>query len=259
MKNNNKYSKNDCPLVSIVVPVFNAEKYINTTINTVLNQTYTNWELILVNDCSTDKSLEIISHRKDSRIQIYSLSTNSGAAIARNYGISKANGKYICFLDADDLWENKKLEIQVKFMETNLNCAFSFTGYEFADNNGIPNGKKVFVPKKISYKEALKNTTICTITVMFNMNLLSKEDIYMPNVLSEDTATWWKVLKKIDFAYGINKILSFYRRGIKTKSSNKLKAIKQTWFLYRKVEKLSILQSIYYFTFYIFNAILRRI
>ena len=148
------------PLVSVIVPVFNAERYIVDTTKTVLSQTYENWELIFVNDCSDDNSKEVVRPcLKDKRIRWYDLIKNSGAATARNEGVKRANGRYVAFLDADDLWEKGKLEEQVRFM-LEKDCAFSFTGYEFADANGRPNGKKVIVPRRISYKQALKNTTI---------------------------------------------------------------------------------------------------
>ena len=247
-------------LVSIIVPVYNAERFLKDTINTILNQTYKNWELILVDDCSTDKSVNIINKysKKDKRINLVKNKVNSKAAVSRNNGIKKSSGRYLCFLDADDLWDKQKLEKQVSFMKNN-NCAFSFTGYEFADKDGNPNGKKVFIPNKINYKQALKNTTIWTSTVMFDMKKLSKEDIYMPNVKSEDTATWWKVLKKIDCAYGLNEILSFYRRTQGTLSSNKLEAIKRIWNLYRNQEQLNLFFSFYCFVGYAFNAVKRRI
>lgn len=252
MKNND--------LVSIIVPVYNSERFILATIKTVQEQTYSNWELILVNDGSSDNSRRMIEEKakEDQRIKVINLGKNTGAATARNIGINIAKGKYIAFLDADDLWNKEKLKKQIKFMKEK-DYAFSFTGYQFANEDGIPNGKKVFIPEKINYKQALKNTTICTITVMFNMNKLKKEDIEMTNVKSEDTATWWKVLKKVPYAYGINEILSYYRRYNNTKSSNKLRAIKQTWELYRKVEKFSLFYSAYNFCFYAINAVKRRI
>ena len=247
-------------LVSIVVPVYNAERFLDETINTVLNQTYTNWELLLINDCSKDKSKDIYKkYKSDKRIIWYDQEKNGGAALARNKGIELSKGKYICFLDADDLWDKEKLEKQINFIKDN-NYTFTFTGYEFADENGKPTGKKVYVPNKINYKKALKNTTIWTSTVMFNMDKLTKEDIYMPNVRrGQDTATWWKVLKKTDYAYGLNEILSFYRRTNDTLSSNKIKALKRTWYLYRNVEKLNIVKSSYNFCWYCFNAVKRRV
>lgn len=248
-------------LVSIIVPVYNAERFLEDTINTVLNQTYKNWELILVDDCSTDKSVDIINKysKKDKRVKLIKNKVNSKAAVSRNNGIKVSKGRYLCFLDADDLWDKQKLEKQVSFMKNN-NCAFSFTGYEFADKDGNPNGKKVFIPNKINYKQALKNTTIWTSTVMFDMKKLSKEDIYMPNVArGQDSATWWKVLKKIGYAYGLNEVLSFYRRAEGSLSSNKITALKRTWNLYRNVEHLNIFSSSYNFCWYCFNALKRRI
>ena len=247
-------------LVSIVVPVFNSEKFIIETIQSVKKQTYQNWELLLVNDCSTDKSEQIIrNYEEDKRIRLINLKANSGAAIARNTGINNAKGKYIAFLDADDLWNKEKLEKQIKFMEEN-NYDFTFTGYEFADENGNNLGKVVNVPKQINYKQALKNTTIFTSTVIFNVEKLGKELISMPNVRrGQDTATWWKVLKTGIIAYGLNESLSLYRRSNNTLSSNKIKALKRTWNLYRNVEKLSFFTSLYNFCWYCLNAVKRRI
>lgn len=246
-------------LVSIIVPVYNAERFLEETINSVLNQTYSNWELLLINDCSKDNSKDIYSkYKNDKRIKWFDQEKNGGAALARNKGIELSQGKFLCFLDADDLWEKEKLEKQINFM-TEKDCAFSFTGYEFASESGEPNGTKVFIPEKINYKKALKNTTIWTSTVMFDMSKLSKDDIYMPNVKSEDTACWWKVLKKIDYAYGLNEILSYYRRTAGSLSSNKFAAIKRIWNLYRNVEKLNVFYSSYCFCFYAINALKRRI
>ena len=201
-------------LVSIIVPVYNAEKFIRETIQTVLNQTYRNWELLLVNDCSTDSSKSIIKEyeKKDNRIHLIELEQNSGAAIARNTGIEKSNGRYIAFLDADDLWDNQKLEMQLKFIKEH-DYEFTYTGYEFADENGNKNGKIVDVPDNINYKQALKNTTIFTSTVIFDVKKLGKDLIKMPNVKrGQDTATWWKVLKTGIVAHGLQESLSIYRR-----------------------------------------------
>ena len=149
-------------LVSIVVPVYNCEKFIRQTINTVKKQTYNNWELLLVNDCSTDRSKEIIIKelKDDDRIKLLELEKNSGAAIARNKGIENARGKYIAFLDADDLWNEEKIEKQIRFMKDN-GYEFTFTGYEFVDENGIDNKKIVKVPEKINYRQALKLYQLC--------------------------------------------------------------------------------------------------
>lgn len=250
---------NEQDLVSIIIPVYNASKFLNDTLNTILNQTYTNFEALFVNDCSSDNSADIILKCSDERVKLINNEKNSGAAVSRNNGIKNAKGRFICFLDSDDLWKVNKLEEQVKFMKEN-NSIFSYTSYEFADENGKPNGKKVYVPESITYKQALKNTTIWTSTVMFDMEKLTKDNIYMPDVRrGQDTATWWKVLKTIDHADGLNKVLSYYRRSSNSLSANKIKALKRTWNLYRNVEHLNILSCFYNFIIYCLNAIKRRI
>ena len=248
-------------LVSIVLPVYNCEKFLEETIKTIQSQTYTNWEALFVNDCSKDKSAEIIKEAstKDSRIKLINLKENSGAAIARNTGMEEAKGRYIAFLDSDDLWDKEKLEKQLKFIKEG-NYAFTFTSYEFVTEDGTKTGKIVRVPNKINYKQALKNTTIFTSTVIFDAKTLGKELIKMPNVKrGQDSATWWKVLKQIDYAYGIDEVLSFYRRTNESLSANKIKAFKRTWNLYRNVENLNVFYSFYNFSWYVFNAIKRRI
>ena len=257
-----KRADNHQPLISIVTPVYNGEKFFVDTINTVCNQTYTNWEWIIVDDKSSDKTRGVVNgairDNKGRLIRLIELDKNSGAAKARNVGTKEAKGEYLCFLDADDLWEPTKLEKQLKFMQEK-DCAFSFTGYEFADANGRPNGKVVAIPEKISYKQALRNTTISTITVMFDLRKLSSEYIMMPDVLNEDTATWWRILRKTGFAYGLNEPLSYYRRTNSTRSSNKVAMAKSVWGLYRNHEELSLLSSMSNFVGYAFNAVRRRV
>lgn len=248
-------------LVSIIIPVYNASRFLEETINSIQEQTYSNWEAIFIDDCSSDNSYDIIKQyqKNDKRIKVIKNKINNGAAISRNNGIDYAKGEYLCFLDADDKWHPEKLEKQINFMQE-LNCEFSFTGYQFANEKCNPNGKIVSVPNKINYKQALKNTTIWTSTVMFNMGKLTKDDIYMPNIKrGQDTATWWKVLKKIEYAYGLNEVLSYYRRTNNSLSANKLTALKRTWNLYRNVEHLNILSSFYNFCWYCFNAVRRRV
>lgn len=248
-------------LVSIIIPVYNASRFLEETINSIQKQTYSNWEAIFIDDCSSDNSYNLIKkyQKEDKRIKLIKNKTNNGVAISRNNGIDYAKGEYLCFLDADDKWHPEKLEKQINFMQE-LNCEFSFTGYQFANEKCNPNGKIVSVPNKINYKQALKNTTIWTSTVMFNMGKLTKDDIYMPNIKrGQDTATWWKVLKKIEYAYGLNEVLSYYRRTNNSLSANKLTALKRTWNLYRNVEHLNILSSFYNFCWYCFNAVRRRV
>ena len=244
-------------LVSIVIPVYNAERCIGDTVASIRAQSYTNWEIIMVDDGSTDKSLDIMSALECDNIKILK-SGGGSAALARNKGIDAAEGRYIAFLDADDLWDPEKLTKQLKFMDKH-DAAFSFTGYEFADEYGVSVNKIVQVPLKISYRQALMNTTIFTSTVMFDMNKLTKEDIYMPNVKSEDTATWWRILRSGVTGYGLNEGLTLYRRSAGTLSSNKVEAIRRIWNLYRNVEKLSVPYSCVCFVMWAVRAVLRRV
>lgn len=245
-------------LVSVIVPVHNAEKFIDDTISSIRCQTYTNWELILVDDHSSDNSRAVIeSFLKDERIKLIENTGKNGAANARNAGIEAAKGRFITFLDADDIWFEDKLERQLAFMEKH-SCGFSFTSYEYATADGVGVAKIVKVPATITYRQALKNTTIFTSTVMFDKNKLDERLIKMPDVPSEDSATWWQILRTGVVGYGLNVPLTLYRRSEGTLSSNKMVAIKRIWNLYRKVEGLNVIYSAYCFFFYAVNAVLRR-
>ena len=244
--------------VSIIVPVYNAQRCISDTIMSVKRQTYTDWELWLVDDGSTDATMDIMADYVCDNIHVISNDEGKGAASARNCGVNHSSGRYVAFLDADDLWREDKLAKQIDFMHK-TQAAFSFTGYEFADENGKGLGTIVKVPVKMHYKDAIKNTTIFTSTVIFDMSKLTKEDIHMPNVVSEDSATWWKVLKKGYTAFGLDEALTLYRRMGKSLSSNKLEAIRRIWYLYRKVEHLNIIYSAYCFCFWAIRAVIRRV
>ena len=237
-------------LVSIVVPVYNAERFIAETIRYVQKQTYAEWELLLVDDCSTDQSREIICQQcvEDKRIRLIVQDENGGAAKARNRGIEEACGQYLCFLDADDIWLPDKLKVELEYMK-DLAAGFVFMGYEFADVSG----------SGLTYRQALKNTTIFTSTVMIDRNKIPDEDICMPYIASEDTATWWRILKKHGAGYGIDENLVKYRRSADTLSSNKLTAVRRIWNLYRRQEQLSVIRSAYYMCFWAVRAVLRRI
>lgn len=243
--------------VSVIVPMHNSEKYIEECIKSILNQTYKNIEIIVIDDNSTDKSMEILKSFSDTRLKILQSSQNLGAANARNKGIDEAKGEYICFIDSDDYWVLDKIEKQVKFLEEN-DYIFIYADYAYLRTNGTTH--IAHVPKSIGYEEALKNTTIFTSTVMFNMNYLTKTDIYMPNIKrGQDTATWWSVLKKGIRAYAINEVLAYYRVGEKSSLSfNKFSALKRTWNLYKR-EDISYIKKICCFIFYVFNAIKRRL
>ena len=249
------------PLVSIVVPVYNAQRFLTDAIRSVQEQTYSNWELILIDDCSTDKSVKLINQhiKHDQRISLIEMNENSGAALARNAGIKSAVGCYLAFLDADDIWVKMKLELQVDFMQTN-NHIFTFTGYNFADEKCLPTGKQVHVPSRITYKQALRNHIISTPGVVIDLQKIDKDLIMMPNIRSgQDAATWWRILRHIEAAYGINKPLFYYRRTDNSLSANKFKAMKRTWYLFRKVEKINPFKSSYCFVWYGLNAVKKRV
>lgn len=248
--------------VSVIIPVFNVEKYIEQTIDCVCAQTYKRWELLLVTDGCTDHSEQVIRNYQektgDDRIRLIRQPGNLGAAQARNRGLCEANGRYIAYLDSDDLWKPEKLEHQLLFMKKK-DVAFSFTGYEFADENAQGTGKVVEVPAALTYREALRNTTIFTTTVMFDTYKINKEMLVMPQIKSEDTALWWSILRNGYTAYGLNENLALYRRAGRTLSSNKLEAMRRIWNLYRKSEGLSLLPSICNFCFWAVRAVKRRV
>ncbi|MGN0304915.1 MAG: glycosyltransferase family 2 protein [Lachnospiraceae bacterium] len=249
-------------MVSIITPVYNAAEYLPETIKMVQEQTYKDWELLLVDDCSRDNSCqvveEILSKCPDSRIQMLRQEKNQGAAKARNRGLKEARGRYIAFLDADDIWLPKKLEKELDFMEKK-GAGFVFTAYEFGDEEAKGTGKVVQVPETLTYRQALSRTVIFTSTVLLDRERIPHRLMEMPPVPSEDSATWWQILKEGYIAFGLNQVLVVYRRPPKSLSSNKLVAIKRIWFLYRRVEKLSLMASICCFVGWALRASLRRI
>lgn len=247
--------------ISIITPVYNCEKLIGNTIETVINQTYTNWEMLLVDDCSTDNSEKIIEEyiRKDNRVKYFKLEQNSGAAVARNYALEKSEGRFIAYLDSDDLWKPEKLEKQVDFMLKH-NYAFSCTDYEKIDEQGNSLNKIVKIPQKVDYNLFLRNTIIQTVGVMVDTNLTGKELLVMPNIRRrQDAATWCQLLKNGFNCYEVPENLSYYRVVSKSLSSNKFKAVKMNWYWYRKIEKLSLWKTCYCFIGYAFNAVKKRI
>lgn len=246
------------PKVSVITPVYNAEKHIGETIQSVLNQTYSNFELILVDDCSKDRSTEIAEEyiKKDSRIKLLKLTTNSGAAVARNKGIEAATGTMIAFLDSDDMWYSEKLSLQVSYMIQN-NLGFTYTKFELINEDGSIKKEASNLPEKLNYTGLLKNTAIACSTVVLNKDIVG--DIKMPLVRKgQDTATWLKILKKHDYAYLLNETLNKYRAVDGSLSSNKIQALKRTWNTYRNIEQLPLIKAVYYFSHSVINAILRR-
>lgn len=255
-------------LVSIIVPVHNAERFIVDTIACVREQSYKNWELLLIEDGSTDHTMDKMSayleEIQDERIRLVEREIGSpeeksfGAARARNLGLSLAKGRYIAYLDADDRWRADKLERELAFLQKKQ-AGFVFTGYEFGDGKAEGTGKVVRVPETLSYKQALANTTIFTSTVMMDTEKIDKDLMEMPYIKSEDTASWWKILKTGVTAYGLDENLVIYRRAGKSLSSNKIEAIRRIWNLYRQAAGLSLCASICHFVPWAYRAVKRRV
>lgn len=242
--------------ISVITPSYNSVDFISSTINSVVAQTVTNWEMIVVDDCSSDNSVEVIQSfvDRDTRIKLIKLERNSGAAVARNKAIEVASGRFIAFLDSDDLWAPDKLEKQVKFM-LDQDIAFSFSAYEKIDEEGLT-FDVVSVPEKINYKQLLKTNVIGCLTAMYDVGKLGK--VYMPvNTKREDFATWLAILKKVDYAYGMPDVLAQYRVYASQSSAKKTKMAKENWRLYREIEQLSLFKSIYYFSNYAVRGVLR--
>lgn len=248
----------EATLVSIVTPVYNAEKFLSKTIKSVTNQNYSEFEYLLIDDCSTDNSSKIIKdfELEDKRIKYIRLDENSGAAVARNKGLELAKGQYIAFLDSDDEWDSEKLKLQISYMKEN-NFAFTYTNYRTIKENGEVIKDSIILPTKLDYTGLLKNTAIACSSVIIDRFVIG--DFRMPLVRKgQDTATWLSILKKHDYAHLLGKTLSSYRQVNNSISSNKFGAVKRTWNTYRNIEKLSFPVALYYFTFYIYNAFKRK-
>lgn len=233
-------------LISIITPTYNCGEFIAETIESVLKQTYKNWEMIIVDDCSTDNTNEIVNTyiAKDKRIKYYCLKKNSGAAIARTKAIDLAKGSYIAFLDSDDIWLPNKLEYQLFTMKKN-NWNFTCTDYEQVDENGKKLNKVIKSVKKTDYNRLLLDCPVGNSTVMYNAKKLGKFTV--PNIRKRnDDALWLQMLKKEKYIYGIDMILMQYRVRSNSISSNKIQLIKYHWFLYRDIEHLGKLRSIFH-------------
>lgn len=277
-------------LISIIVPVYRAEDYIAEAVAMVQAQTWQAWELLLVEDCSPDNSAEVIRStlqremeslsfgdwRRElesrpgirlieaytgaggQRITLICKEKNEGAARARNTGLSMAQGRYIAFLDADDVWHVDKLEKEMHFLQ-DRQAGFVFTAYEFGDEQARPTGKVVHVPAELTYRQALSRTVIFTTTVLFDRKKIPDGLLHMPVVESEDTATWWQILREGYTAYGLDEVLAVYRRPAQSLSSNKITAVRRIWNLYRRQEKLSVAASAWYFVMWAYRATMRRL
>ncbi len=247
--------------VSIITPSYNSEKYIAKTMKSVQAQTYQNWEMIIVDDCSTDKTCEIVERFSaiDSRIKLLRQETNAGAGAARTKAMRASTGRFVAYLDADDIWKSSKLEKQVKFMRKK-GCGFSCASYEVIDDDGNKKGKEVHMLPKVDYVGFLTNNLLQTVGIMVDTEKVDKELLVMPNIRRrQDAATWLQILKAGHECYGMKEILAEYRRAEGSLSSNKIKAVKGIWHLYRDIEHLSLPFSCYCFVRYAVFAVWKRI
>ena len=220
-------------LVSVIMTNYNYSKYLNSSISSVLNQTYKTLELIIVDDASSDNSIDVINGFNDPRIKLIKNKNNKGVSFSRNIGIKKASGEYIAFIDSDDKWSLNKLEDQLNIMKLN-NYAFTYTDFYYVKGK---EKKHVFVPYKISYEENLWNTIIQTSTVMFNMNIIKKKDLYFKDIkMGEDVLCFWNILKKYGNAYGINGDYAYISKHKNSLSTNYLNSIIGVFVLYKNLD-----------------------
>lgn len=234
----------DEKLVSIIMPTYNCAKFIGETIKSVIAQTYSNFELIIVDDCSKDNTKDVVNSFDDERIKYYKLEKNSGAAVARTTAMNMAKGKYMAFLDSDDLWMENKLEHQLKFMKDN-NYNITCTAYEQVNEDGESLNKVIKTKKKADYNRILLDCPVGNSTVMYNVEALGKFEV--PNIRKRnDDALWLQMLKKEKYIYGMDEVLAKYRIRSNSISSNKLSLIKYHWQLYRDIEHLSVIRSVFH-------------
>ena len=244
-------------LVSIITPTYNCGPFIAETIASAQAQTYTNWEMIIVDDCSTDNTREIVEEiaEQDARVKYYCLEENSGAAVARTRAMEIAEGEYMAFLDSDDLWMPEKLETQIAFMRDN-GYAFSCTAYEQIDEDSNPLGRVIKTVRKTDYNRLLLDCPVGNSSVMYSVELMGKFEV--PNIRKRnDDALWLQMLKKEKYIYGMPKVLMRYRIRKNSISSNKLKVIKYHWILYREIEHLNVFRSAFHICWWCFLKVFR--
>lgn len=246
------------PEVSIITPAYNCSKTIKETYSSISKQTFSSWEWIVIEDNSTDDSFEIISElaQNDHRIILLRTEKNSGAAVARNAGIKIAKGRFIAFLDADDLWKEDKLKHQVKFMKDNF-CVLTYSNYELLYESGKIKHYKTKKDKS-SYKDLLRHNNIGCLTAMYDSEALGKVFMPLDCEKREDHGMWLDITRKGVIAYKIPEELSIYRVCGSSVSSNKVKMIKYQYRLFRKHEHFSVFKSLWYLFLCTVNKLFRK-
>lgn len=243
-------------LVSIIIPTFNSALYIDKTLQSAINQSYKNIEIVVVDDCSSDNTVEVVTNfaLMDSRIKLIRQLENRGAGVSRSVGLANSIGQYVAFLDADDIWIESKIEQQIDLMKEKNN-GFSFTAIKMVDEHGKEVKNKIKVKEKVDYKFLLKNTMIATSSVVIDRFI--KGDFSMSDRRGgQDYSTWLKLLRDGSFAYGIDEALVKYRiNNEHSLSSNKFKSIKQVWEIQTADEKISKMNAFINIIFFAYNAL----
>jgi len=232
------------PLVSIITPTFNSEKFITEVIKSIQNQTYTNWEMIIVDDCSSDKTVSITSNfaQFDTRIKLFQLEKNSGTGVARNKGLSEAKGRFISFLDSDDLWKPIKLEKQMDFLLKNK-LPFTFSFYECIDEEGKPFNKIVKAPRNLTYKQLFFCNYIGNLTGIYDVDYFGK--ITISSIRKrQDWMLWLSILKKVKTAQPVPESLAYYRIRENSISASKLDLLKHNFAVYRTFHGFNLVVSL---------------
>ncbi len=250
-------NRSDTPEVTIITPCYNSSRYITECIQSVLNQSFSDWEMIIVDDNSRDSTLDVISKvsSHENRIKVLELDKNVGPSKARNIGFDNSNGKFIAFLDSDDIWYPEKLEYQVNYMNKNK-YSFTYTYYDKVDENGKSLGQVVKPASKLTYHELLKSNQIGCLTVMYDTQALGK--MYMSEKGRDDYSLWLKILKKTGEAYCLKKVLSSYRVRPESVSDRKFKMLKFHYQLFREEENLSMPKTLYYLLYNIKRRLLKN-
>ena len=244
-------------LVSVIMPTYNCGRFITETIESIQAQTYENWEIEIVDDCSADDTKAVVEAlmAKDPRIHYYCLQTNSGAAVARTEAMKRARGEYMAFCDSDDLWMPDKLERQLAFMNEN-GYAFSCTAYEQIDEQSNSLDRVIKTVKKTDYDRLLLDCPVGNSTVMYSVEKMGKFQV--PNIRKRnDDALWLQMLKKEKYIWSMTDVLMHYRVRKGSISSNKLTLIKYHWYLYRQIEHLSIPRSAFHVCWWCFLKVFK--
>ncbi|MDP5460138.1 glycosyltransferase family 2 protein [Alishewanella sp. SMS8] len=242
-------------LVSIIMPSYNTSNFIFSAVQSVLDQTFQDWELIIVDDCSTDSTCRILKEFFDPRIKVIINEKNLGGASSRNIAINAAKGRYLAFLDSDDLWPSSKLEKQISFMQQ-YEVGFSFTGYStITEQDELMHS--IEVPARVNFNKLLKHNYIGCLTAIYDTKPFGK--IYMPLVRKrQDFALWLELLKRFDYAYGLNENLGYYRIRAGSLSASKADAFKYYWRVLRQVGECNVFSASYNIAWYLFIVMLKK-